>query len=547
MIFGRLPIAEAEGAFLAHAVDAGEKRLLKKGHVLTSSDIENLVRAGTETVLAARLETGDMAEDDAAGALAKPLGGANTSMKPPFTGRANLVANASGVARVNEALLREINHVDESITIACVREFEAVEEAQMIATVKIIPFAAPKNAVEKVLAILKKAPAPLLEIAPFRIRKIGVISTALPNTRASVIEKSEKIMAERLKTCGNDITFRRTTDHHEAALAEAIEDFKKEGIELILIFGASAITDRRDVIPTAITLMDGEIDHFGMPVDPGNLLLLGHIGKTTVVGLPGCTRSPKLNGFDWVLQRLLAGIDVSPSDIMDMGAGGLLKEITSRPQPRNRAASKNTAARGKSVAVLVLAAGQSRRMGPENKLLAEVEGKALLRHVIEQAKASKASGVFAVTGHERDRTEALLKDLGIKSFHNPDYAEGLSSSLKAGFAALGEEYDGIIIALGDMPRISSALFDQLIDAFDIEEGRAIIVPTWKGKRGNPVLIASEFKPEIMALAGDIGAKPLIAEHADLVHQIETGDNAIFTDVDTPEALSRIREGERGDG
>src|SRR5262249_57563189 len=107
-----------------------------------------------------------------------------------------------------------------------------------------------------------------------------------------------------------------------------------EGGKLVLIFGASAIPDRRDVIPAAIEAAGGNVEHFGMPVDPGNLMLIGSAAGRAVLGAPGCARSPKENGFDWILARLLCGLPVRRSDITGMGVGGLLMEIVTRPQPR---------------------------------------------------------------------------------------------------------------------------------------------------------------------------------------------------------------------
>lgn len=541
MIFGRLPIDEAEGAFLAHAIESAPDKVLKKGHILSATEIAELTAHGVETVLAARLEATDMAENEAAGTIAVPLAGTGISLKPAFTGRANLISEAHGVALVNETLLNKINHVDETITVATVKNFEVVEQSQMLATVKIIPFAAPAERVAEVLSLANGSNAPLISVQPFQRRNIAVISTALPKTKETVIAKSEKIMEGRLQDCGNQIDHRRTVDHHERPLAVLISEFKAAGCDLILIFGASAITDRKDVIPLAITMAGGEIDHFGMPVDPGNLLLLAHIEETIVVGLPGCTRSPKLNGFDWVLQRLLAGIPVTASDVMDLGAGGLLKEISSRPQPRGRPTPQKREPGRKSVAVLILAAGQSRRMGPQNKLLAKIDGKPLLGHATEQALASKAAAVFAVTGHEKEEITAILQEKNITTFHNPNFAEGLSSSLKTGFAALADKFDGILVCLGDMPLVKSALLDKLIDAFDIEEGRAIVVPAFHGKQGNPVLIASSFAPDIAAISGDIGAKSIIGNNEALVFNVEIGDESIFVDVDTPDALSGLQQ------
>ena len=147
----------------------------------------------------------------------------------------------------------------------------------------------------------------------------------------------------------------------------------------ILVFGASAIVDRGDVIPSAVVKAGGEVLHLGMPVDPGNLMMLGALGDVPVIGVPSCARSPKLNGFDWVLARVMADVPVRPADIMDMGAGGLLAEIPTRPLPRE---GKPKPQRAPRVAAIVLAAGQSSRMG-SNKLLADVGGLPMVRRTLD--------------------------------------------------------------------------------------------------------------------------------------------------------------------
>jgi molybdenum cofactor cytidylyltransferase len=273
-----------------------------------------------------------------------------------------------------------------------------------------------------------------------------------------------------------------------------------------------------------------------MPVDPGNLLLLAHIGERPVLGLPGCCRSPKLNGFDWVLQRIAAGIGVTREDIMGMGVGGLLTEIPSRPQPR----AAKPAPSGR-VAALVLAAGQSRRMGVENKLLAEVDGRAMVTHAVDAILASRAAPVLVVTGHEAEEVRAALGERPVQIVLNPRYVEGLSTSLKAGLAALPEDAEGVLVGLGDMPRIKPAQIDRLIAAFNPLEGRAVVVPTVRGKRGNPVLFATRFLPEMLQIGGDVGARHLIGEHEDQVVEIEMEDDAALLDIDTPDALSALRK------
>jgi molybdenum cofactor cytidylyltransferase len=351
-----------------------------------------------------------------------------------------------------------------------------------------------------------------------------------------VVEKTLKITMARIAPAGASIIAERRVPHEQAALARALDEVLKAGAELVIVFGASAIADRRDVIPAAVEAVGGTIEHFGMPVDPGNLLLIGRLRGQAVLGAPGCARSPKENGFDWVLMRLLAGLPVSRADITGMGVGGLLMEIVTRPQPREEAQPE----KGRRVAAVVLAAGRSTRMGAVNKLIAEIGGKPLVRIAAEQALASRASPVIVVTGHERERVEAALNGLPVRVVHNPDYAEGLGTSLKAGIAAVPEDADGAIICLGDMPQVSSVLIDKLIAAFDPERGALVVVPSIDGRRGNPVVWARRFFHDLMAINGDIGARHLIGSYAEAVTEVPVADDAALTDVDTPESLSAVK-------
>jgi molybdenum cofactor cytidylyltransferase len=304
------------------------------------------------------------------------------------------------------------------------------------------------------------------------------------------------------------------------------------GAELVIVFGASAIADRRDVIPAAIAGIGGTIEHFGMPVDPGNLLLIGSARGVSVLGAPGCARSPVENGFDWVLMRLLAGLKVTRADLMGMGVGGLLMEIVTRPQPR----AKPEAGDNRNVTAIILAAGRSTRMGGPNKLLAELSGKKLVRIAAEQALASKAMEVVVVTGHQADLVAQALNGLNVKLVFNPDFAGGLASSVKAGIAAVAETADGALICLGDMPLIDAGLIDRLIEAFAPDRGNLIVLPVAEGRRGNPVLWSRRFFSELMTLEGDVGARHLIARHGEAVAEVPVEGDGAFVDIDTPQAL-----------
>ena len=282
----------------------------------------------------ARLEPGDVSEDTAAADIAAAVAGEGVRVDRAFTGRANLFSEAPGVLVVNKTAIDALNLIDEAVTFATLPAFKPVVAGEMIATVKIIPFAV-AGALRDAAVAVARAAAPLVKVAPYRIRKVGVISTMLPGLAAKVIEKTMRVTAERLAPAGAVIVAERRIPHDKDALVKALEEVLREGAELVIVFGASAIADRRDVIPAAVEAIGGRVEHFGMPVDPGNLLLLAEARGRPLLGAPGCARSPKENGFDWVLMRLLAGLEVPREAITGLGVGGLLMEIVTRPQPRD--------------------------------------------------------------------------------------------------------------------------------------------------------------------------------------------------------------------
>jgi molybdenum cofactor cytidylyltransferase len=534
MKFGSVPVAEAVGATAVHSIRQGEF-VLKKGTLIGPAEVAALKTAGVKEITVARLDPGDISEDQAAADIAAAIKGEGVRADRAFTGRCNLFAEGAGILVVDRDVVDALNRIDEAVTLATLSAYKPVVEGEMIATVKIIPFAVSKSARDQAVAAAAKG-RPVIRVAPYKLRKIGVVSTLLPGLAPKVIEKTLKITAARIAPAGATIIAEKRVPHDQAALAHAIDELLSAGAELVIVFGASAIADRRDVIPAAIEAVGGDIEHFGMPVDPGNLMLIGKARGRPVLGAPGCARSPKENGFDWILMRLLAELPVTRADVTGMGVGGLLMEIVTRPQPRE----ERTPQIGRRAAALVLAAGRSTRMGAVNKMLAEIGGKPLVRIAAEQAVASHAQPVIVVTGHEREKVEAALKGLSVRFVHNPDYAEGLGTSLKAGIAAVPEEADGVIVCLGDMPQVDAGLINRLIAVFDPERGALVVVPSIDGRRGNPVVWSRRFFHDLMAIQGDVGARHLIGNYAEAVVEVPVAGDAALTDVDTPESLLAVK-------
>ena len=532
MQFGEFTLDEAEGAVLAHGLRTRGFDL-RKGTTLDGAALADLRAAGIERVTAARLEDGDVGENEAALRLALALAGPGLDVQDTRTGRVNLHANAAGLLILDPVRVDALNAVDEAATLATLPEDAAVAPGDMVATVKIIAFAIKGSGLAACLDLA--AGEPILRLAPYRPLRVALIQTALDGTSPKMLDKTRRVTAERIEAVGGALAAETRVAHGQDQIARAID---AADADLVLIAGASAVQDRQDVIPAAIVRAGGRIGRFGMPVDPGNLLLLAEQGGRPVIGLPGCARSPKLNGFDWVLRRIAAGLPLDGTAIAGMGVGGLLAEIPSRPQPREGVGE--TAPRSLKIAAVVLAAGQSRRMNGSNKLLMAVDNRPLVRRTVEAAIGAGLDPITVVTGHMEDAVRSALDGLDVRTVHNPDYAEGLSTSLRAGLGAV-DGADAALVVLGDMPGVDASLLRRLAAAYNPGNGRRIVVPTHKAKRGNPILWDAAFFPAMRALKGDVGAKALMADNPDSVVEVEVETDAPLLDLDTQAAWNTYLE------
>jgi len=542
MRFGPVPLDEAKGAILAHSQRTAE-RMIRKGTVLDTAAIAALRASGIAEVIAARLDPGDVPEDLAADRLAEAMLAPGIGRTRAATGRVNLTAQAAGLLRVDAGKVDRLNAVGEALTIGTLPDYAVVAPRDMLATIKVIPLAVPGHELEVAEAMARQG-GPVIAVHPFRPLRVGLVATVLPGLKDSVIAKTEQVTRGRVEALTGSLLPPLRCAHAEAPIARALDDLIAQGADLLLVVGASAVVDRRDVGPAGIVRAGGEILHFGMPVDPGNLICLGRIGPRPALVLPGCARSPTLNGIDFVLSRLFANVPVRPAEIMRMGVGGLLKEAEARPLPRAAApAEKRTGRAPQSaprVAAVVLAAGTSSRMAPHNKLLvADRSGKPMIARVVDNVLSSGARPVVVVTGHMAGEIEAALGGRPVRYVHAPGYAEGLSASLKAGIAAVPAESAAAIVCLGDMPLVTGRMIDRLIGAYDRDEGRLIVLPTHGGKPGNPILWDRRFFPEILEASGDAGARFLVKPHMEAVAEVAMEEDAVLRDFDTPESLGTL--------
>lgn len=525
MKFGEFPIEETIGHTLAHSLKLGEFRL-SKGVTISQDHIEKLKDIGQTTLTIAILQDTDLSEDDAAARIGAKFKSLNILVTTPVAGRVNLIAGSDGVLLVNRDEIDAFNDVDESITIATLAPYARVQKGMLLATVKIIPYGVSSRYLEHVLDCISSK---TVEISRFKPDQCDIILTQTHGFKQSLLKKGQVVLTERLRPLQMSVCSTQVVSHDAVSVAHAIENCASKHI---FVLGASATSDRQDVIPSAVMQSGGNIIRFGMPVDPGNLLLLAEHGSKTIVGMPGCVRAPALNGADWVLERLAAGVKIDSKDIAKMGVGGLLKEITQRPMPR-----ATPKVRSEGIAAIVLAAGSSRRMGDDDKLFRLIHGQTLLRRSVAQVKDANISTCIVVVRKITKAHYMALDGLDVRLIEAPDASLGMSASMRAGVLAAGPNTRAFLICLADMPDITKDHINTVIDAHDPGNGRYIIRPkTLKGAFGHPVLFDGKYYEDMSSIEGDIGAKSVVQLAGDQVFDIVM-DDAVITDLDTPHAWS----------
>ena len=326
MIFAEVALEEAEGAILAHSV-ACCGRLLKKGTCLTPEHLSALHASGAKRVTVARLEADDVEENKAADVLAEALmdeSGEGLKRTSSFTGRVNLIATGAGVVEQDVERMIKMNKVDPMISCATVPQYQQMSVGGLVATVKIISYSVPKVNLQKACSLARGA-------IRLRSPKLQTAALLISETEGGAGDKGLSAISARLEVLGIFLKYVERVPHDTQSIAQTLNNIDTD---LVLILTSSATSDINDTAPAAVRLAGGEVTRFGMPVDPGNLLFLGSLRDKPVIGLPGCARSPALNGADWILSRISCGVACDDNSFAEMSVGGLLKEIPTRPQPR---------------------------------------------------------------------------------------------------------------------------------------------------------------------------------------------------------------------
>ena len=506
MKFGEKPISKCIGDLLVHSVKLPDGKL-PKGTSLSKAHIQKLRSVGITSILVASLEEGDVDENLAAKLLSNAFKKIGFQLSAPATGRVNFIAEKLSIARLDVEKIKRLNEIDEAITFATVLPDQLLVKGQMLATLKIIPYAVSQNSIDEALNLI--ASSVLLSCQNLISLNFSLIQTKFEDTKSSILIATENVTRARL-----------------AQLDCSLVDCQ--------------IADRLDVLPEALRLVGGEIIHVGLPVDPGNLSMVGEWDGMVVLGMPGCARSSKLNGLDWLLQKTLAGVKLDKSELSGMAVGGLLADIASRPLPRKLIHKKSSTEN--KIAGIILAAGSSTRMGVENKLLLPLNnGMTMISWIVKTFLNSKIDNLFVVTGFQEKEVRRALTGLNVKFIHNPSYETGQASSVTVAIENLPEQYDSALIGLADMPFVTAELIDRLIESHNLlpKPETRITLPLINGERSNPVIWGKAFFDELQNISGDQGGRQILSAYLSAINGVSWEKMQIAEDIDIPEDRNKL--------
>lgn len=523
MKFEERDISGSVGWNLAHSVTCNGRKI-GKATLLTQKLADELAASGIERAQVFQLDANDLDEDTAAFKAAQLIAGDQIKVEPAGRGRANLIADSDGLF-LPRATIDQLNALDDAFSAASKAPFSKVAQGDLVATIKLIPYGLAANILEEVDF------TGLCEVKPFSEFSAQLI-VSCPKTSGKTIE----VLQKRLTGVHGTLADTVSCAHNTRDMVTTLEN--SSGTNLILMLGASAISDTRDILPASVMAAGGEIIKLGMPADPGNLLMLATLNDATVIGMPGCARSPALNGFDWILERFAAGLPLDRAAVSAMGTGGLLKEPAGRRTPRNpENISKGKGQR--NVATIILAAGKSSRAGAANKLLSMLGDKPVIRATAQAALEAAGGQVIVVTGAHHQKITNTLSDIDVTSVQNADYSNGMGTSIAKGINALAENIQFALLCLGDMPFVQSQTYRKLVTASKDYGTDAIFIPTFHGKRGHPVLWGKRYFRELSTLTGDIGGRDILRQNAEKIIEVPVDDPGILIDLDTPEMLAQF--------
>ena len=539
MQFGEFPVYDALGIELTHPVKCQEITL-KKGHILTSSDIGKLQYAGIKSVVGVRLSSEDILPETAADILLKTMAGDYLRYTlPDENGYSEIFADIDGVFVFDRERLNRLNDHSENISLMAVQPNLPVYKGQFVANLRLfgpaIQAATLNEAVTKI-----SGTGPLLKVAPYAFCKIGFIQTITDKTH--VQPQNPNDLEKRFGAYGFNVVYHDLCEHNSVQVEKAVRDAIDAQAEIVLVESPFPPLHRDDVVPKGFKEAAGDIDRLGWPMDMGLSLVIGHKNDIKLLGY--CAEDADQPAFD-ILMRFLATKSLPDTSVIpELALNGInLTRLTKRitPQQTENSIHIGSVSDSEKIAVVILAAGSSRRMIGSNKLLESLNGLPMIEHVVRSALSSQADYVAVVTGHDAKFIEKRLEKYDVKIVRNPDYVSGVLGSIRLGLAVLPPDIAGAVVLPADMPAFTEEYIDKLIEAFDFKAKRPpVVMPSFNSVRHNPVLWPRDLFKVVKIIPEDSHWTPALVEHSDYIKEVVLKDDLPLTDINTHGDLEKYK-------
>lgn len=531
MKFGEFPVYDALGIELVHDVRC-QGKTLKKGHILTLSDINQLKYSGVKTITGVHISSEDILPETAADILLKTLVGDYLRYTlPDENGYSEIFADVDGTFIFDQERLNRFNAHSENISLITVQPYVSVYKGQFIANLRLFGPAVTAGTLNEAITKISGT-GPLLKVAPYAFCKIGFIRTLMNNS--SIPPLNDDKLTARFAAFGFSVVFNDLCEHTADAVEKAVRNAIDAQAEIVLVESQVPPLHRDDIVPQGFKEAAADIDRLGWPVDEGLSLVIGHKKEVKLLGY--CAEDIEKPALDR-LMRFLATKSLPPADTFSyLGLNGLsLGRMTKRITAEQMEASIGVGSLSDSrkIAIVILAAGSSRRMVGTNKLLESLNGLPMVEHVVRSALSSQADYIVVVTGHDAKFIEKRLEPYDVKIVRNADYVSGILGSIRLGLAVLPPDIAGAIVLPADMPAFTEEYLDKMIEAFDFTAKRPpVVLPTFNSIRHNPVLWPRDLFNVVKIVPEDAQWVPALIEHSDYIKGIELKDDLPLTDINT---------------
>lgn len=539
MKFGEFPVYDALGIELTHPVKCQEKTL-KKGRILTSADISLLKYAGVKTVIGVQFSSDDIHPETAADILLKTMAGDYLRYTTPDeNGYSEIFADIDGVFVFDRDRLNRFNAHSENIALTAVQPYMPVYKGQFVANLRLFGPAVTAETLNEAVTKISGT-GPLLKIAPYAFCKIGFIRTISDKSR--ILPQDGEELEKRFGAYGFDVVFHDLCEHNSRQVEKAVRDAMDAQAEIVLVESPFPPLHRNDVVPKGFKEAAGDIDRLGWPMDMGLSLVIGHKNDVKLLGY--CAEDTNQPALDTLMRFLATKSLPEPAVFPTLALNGIsLERMAKRitPPQMEKSVSVGAVSDSEKIAVLILAAGSSRRMIGSNKLLEPLNGLPMVECVVQSALSSQADYVAVVTGHDAKFIEKRLEKYDVKIVRNPDYVSGVLGSVRLGLAVLPPDIAGAVVLPADMPAFTEEYIDKLIDAFDFKAKRPpVVLPSFNSVRHNPVLWPRDLFKAVKIIPEDSHWTPALIEHSDYIREIVLKDDLPLTDINTHGDLEKYK-------